>query len=58
MDLPDNSNLEQLLKMDINTADDQNRFLEKLKKSQLLMPVEYSNHLNDVEGHEKGFNII
>lgn len=58
MDLPDNSNLEQLLKMDINTADDQNRFLEKLKKSQLIMPVEYSNHLNDVEGHEKGFSII
>ncbi|MBE6509395.1 MAG: SseB family protein [Methanobrevibacter sp.] len=69
MELLDNSELEELMKMDVNNADERNRFLEKFKESQLIMPVEYS--LNMIEGAENakvgdvfepegeaGFNII
>ena len=60
MDLMDNSELEDLMKMDVETASrqDQDRFFEKLKESQLLMPVEYPEnsdtfniiYLTDAEG--------
>ena len=71
MDLVDNSQLEELMKINVNEAgaDEQEKFLEKFAESQLIMPVEYS--ANVFEGLENanvgdvfepeeqaGFNII
>lgn len=69
MEFLDNSELEDLMKMDVNNADERNRFFEKFKQSQLIMPVEYTP--NTFEGAENakvgdvfepegrvGFNII
>lgn len=71
MEMMDNSELEELMKMDVNTAtaDEQNLFIEKFKQSQLIMPVEYSSNMfEDIENAEvgeifqpqgeAGFNII
>lgn len=69
MEFLDNSELEELMKMDVNDASERNRFFKKFKDSQLIMPVEYSANMfegieNAREGDvfepqgETGFNII
>lgn len=57
MDLLDNSQLEELMKIDVSTATagEKNLFLEKFRDSQLIMPVEYSSNVFEaVENAEVG----